>query len=118
MTGDRFRTLIEQIWPAHGSQTRAAEYLEVNSSRIREWIRGARPVPDGVAAEIQSLAEQFPGGIRDVDPRRTIAILHQQMLAAGWTAAESAAGILGAAAYNARLHISEDDIQVMMRGRE
>lgn len=64
---------------------------------IREYISGARAVPAWLAGELTALVAQFPGGHVEVDPRRSIEILQQQMIAAGYSEGQAAAGILGAA---------------------
>lgn len=114
MTPDELRAAIETLWPGHGNQTRAAEYLGVGSSRIREWLRGARKIPDGVAADLRYLLARFPDGVRVADPMQAIETLQRQMMTAGWTEAEAAAGILGAAWGNATRTLGRDEALQMI----
>lgn len=115
MTNDEFAAAIKSLWPRHGGQTRAAEYLGVGSARVREWMRGPRPVPAGVAADLRDLLDRFPNGVVDVDPRENIAHLQRQMLSAGWDEEMAAAGILGAAWDNARRAMGEDAARDLIR---
>ena len=55
------------------------------------------PKQPGEAADLRDLLAQFPGGIPQVDPRKTVAILHGMMQRAGWAADQSAGAIVGAA---------------------
>lgn len=75
----------------------------------------SRAVPDWLARDIAALLAQFPDGMRQVDPRITIGILHDQMQGLGWTAGESAASILGAAIAMARREIGADGVVEIMR---
>lgn len=118
MTSDEFLSAIIALWPRHGSQTRAAEYLGVQSSRVREWLRGARPIPDGVAVDLRDLLARFPGGVVEVNPRESIAQLQRQMVSAGWAADLAAAGILGAAWGNARIAMGDDAARALIMGRD
>lgn len=47
-------------------QSQIAEALNVDSRRIRQWLAGERPVPDGVWSEIKVLAEQRKKQIEDL----------------------------------------------------
>lgn len=117
MTTDELRTAIETLWPGHGGQTRAAEYLGLKTSRrIREYLSGERGVPEWVARDIGALLAQFPGGAPAVDPSTTIRILHEQMQQAKWDAKSSAAGILGAA-YALATEVLGDDARLLIEDR-
>lgn len=120
MTPAELRAAIQTLWPGHGGQTRAARHFGIDSSRIRAMLapHGAanhRRIPEGIAREITDLLAQFPDGITNVDPRKSVAILHQQMQAAGWRADEAAAGILGAAVALARSHVPADQLATLIR---
>lgn len=117
MTGDDLRTAIETLWPGHGAQTRAAEHFGINSRRIREYVSGTYNVPEWMAREVSDLLAMFPDGVKTVDPRKSLAVLHQQMRAAGWTDAEAAASILGAAMACALRHLGRDEIGPLLERR-
>lgn len=114
MTHDEFRAAIESLWPGHGSQTRAAKHFSVNPRRIREYVSGAYNVPGWMAAEISDLLAMFPEGVKTINPRTAIAVLHQQMRQAGWTDSEAAAGILGASHALAVKHLGADETRTML----
>lgn len=114
MTPNEFRTAIETLWPGHGGQTRAAEYWSIRSSRIREYLSGARPVPGWLAGEIAALLKLFPDGIRQVDPRRVIELMHEGLGGDDM----AAASILGAAWANAVRTMGRDAVLTLIRGDE
>jgi hypothetical protein len=98
MTPDDLRAAIERLWPGHGGQTRAAVAMGLKSSRrLRAYMAGERAVPDWLARELDDLLAIYPEGALIVDPRRSLQILHAQMVRDGWTESEAAAAILDAA---------------------
>ena len=111
MTSSELRTAIETLWPGHGGQTRAAEHFSVNDRRIRSYLSGERGVPDWMAREVDDLLLQFPDGIRDIDPAKSIAVLQSLLTGAGHSEAVAAAMVLGAAIRNARGKIDDDQIR-------
>lgn len=117
MNGQELRAAIETLWPGHGAQARAARHFNIADRRIRDYISGARGVPGWMETEIRDLLEMFPGGVRDVDPRKIIGILQQQMVATGWTAGQSAASILAVAVSNAQDILGDDMVQQLLESR-
>lgn len=109
MTPDEFKNAIDLLWPGHGGQERATLHFGWSGSRtIRKYISGERAVPAWLAGEVADLLTRFPGGISEVSPTKTIAILQAHMTAAGWSATQAAASILGAALRNARTQMDPD----------
>lgn len=106
---------IDALWPGHGGQARAAEHFKITDRSIRRYISGEREIPAWMANELADLRQQFPNGIKTQDPRATLKILHDQMVASGWPANQSAAGILGAASALARKHLSQDMISSLLQ---
>jgi len=102
-----------ELWPQNGN-TRLSEYLGVSSSRVREWLRGARPIPGGVQQEVNDLLAQFPNGFHQVDPHATIRILHEALQAGGYTSGEAAAAIFGVAhALAVRVNGRDETLQAL-----
>jgi hypothetical protein len=114
MTNDEFLTAINQLWPGHGSQSRAARALDMNTRRVRALINGERSVSADLAAEIMDLLERFPNGIREVDPRIAVATTFEAMREAGWTDQEAAAAILGAAFARATSVMGRDAVRALL----
>lgn len=117
MTPDEFRTAVETVWPGHGGQERATRHFGWSGSRtIRKYLSGERAVPAWLAAEVRDLVARLPSGVTDVDPRATLAILHEHMMRIGFTAPEAAAGILGAAWGNAVRVMGKDGALALVAG--
>lgn len=111
MTRDELAAAINVLWG--GNQSRAARDLGINPRAIRSYLtdpanNSYRTIPAGVARDVKSLLEQFPTGILDIDPRKTISMLQQQMQGMGWTTSEAAGAILGAAVANAVREVGDD----------
>lgn len=117
------RAAIETLWPGHGGQSEAARQFGIKLDTMRAYLAPpeasrSRSVPEWLARDIAALMAQFPGGMRQSDPRQTIAILHGHMVGAGWTDPQSAAAILGAALVNARNYIGEDELRGLLALRQ
>lgn len=109
MTPTELREAIETRWPGHGGQGRAARHFSLKTSRrLRDYLSGARGVPAWMATELADLLKQFPDGIREVSPRKSLDVLHSQMVAQGFTPGEAAAAILNAAHALAQREIGTD----------
>lgn len=116
MNHDDLRSAIETLWPGHGGQAEAARQFGISDRTMRRYLAPAdttnhRAVPEWLDRDIRDLLAQFPGGMRQVDPRQTLAVLHEQMQRAGWRPEESAAGILGAALALARETMGGDSLK-------
>lgn len=119
MDHNELRTAIETLWPGHGGQSEAARQFGIKLDTMRAYLAPpeasrSRSVPEWLASDIAALLAQFPGGMRQSDPRQTVAILHGHMVGAGWTDSQAAASILGAALANARKHIGDDGLREMV----
>jgi len=117
MTGDELRAAIEQLWPGHGGQEKAtAEFGWKDSRTLRKYLSGEKAVPGWLEIEIRDLLERFPGGMKSVDPRKTLRLLHQHMMNAGFPRKEAAAGILGACLAMVEAEIGRDAMMALIQG--
>lgn len=121
MTRDELYTAVDILW--HGNQSAAARDLGISlrslQAALTDPANGSyRVLNDGAAAEIRDLLAQFPGGIPQVDPRKTAAILHDMMQRAGWPADQSAGAILGAAWAIAVRELGEDGARLVIDGND
>lgn len=119
MTRDELYTAVDTLW--HGNQSAAARDLGISLRSMQAALTDPanssyRAINDGAAAEIRDLLAQFPGGIPQVDPRKTAGILHGMMQRAGWSAAQSAGAILGAAWAVAVQELGEDGARRVVVG--
>lgn len=97
-----FSTAIKRLF---GTEARAARELGINPRTMRKYTAdpatvsatNALRVPDTLVAEVRDLLALFPDGVRTIDPRKSLRVLYNQMLAAGWPPDQAGAGILGAA---------------------
>lgn len=111
MTPDELRIAIETLWPGHGGQTRAARHFSIGDRRVREYLSGARAVPEWMSREVRDLLKLFPAGVREVDPDKAVSMLQESMEKAGWAPAEGAAAILAVAIRNAYRHVDRDQVR-------
>ncbi len=120
MTRDELYAAIDTLWG--GNQSRAARDLNIKPRTMRAALTSPdnssyRALKPSIAGEIRDLLEQFPDGVRSVDPRRSLAVLHDHMRRAGWTDGQAAAAILGAATALARQHLGDAGLQDVLDAR-
>lgn len=119
MDRSELRQAIEVLWG--GNQSRAARDLGINPATIRRALTDPSnssysPLNDGLASEIRNLLDQFPSGVSMTDPRQSLRILHEKMQRDGWTGAQSAASILGAAVALSKSVLGGEQTNDLLRG--
>ncbi len=101
MSPAELSSAIDALW--NGNQSQAARELGLSSSRrIREYLRGDRSIPAGVADDIRATLALFPEGRKTVNPITVICVLQSMMVRNGYKPDMAASSILGAAYGNAR----------------